>query len=421
MSQSRNEKIKFASIKEVDYKMPVSKSKKYTLIDAVQPLEWYCNNDSETGYQQTINNKSDGTIIVNGGIGLFKVVKKSMETRVETQTLYFTDLQSGLCGFVQLLYSTVMGGIYKGFQLNFKIFRSENNNNDYDVWESFKLNDITEFKPLRFVSRNVIFEFLDNKDEKLGSIGQLSIKCDLPTCNNTIQNLKIDLLIDLFQGFKMNPNGCNYYFDKEISATDELISSDKMVRHVFVPKGSCNGQISYDKKLNNGSFQSKVIELTNVPVSYLDAVQGLLPNKAASNWNFLCFHSENYSILAIEFTTPQEYDNATVTVWSISEKNKLTAIGSSVQSPKRHVRFRATSTDKENHWIYPTSIKFPGRFSEHNLRLVNRYDVLGELPSMVRSLAQKIVSINPFIYQYCQPSKFKHEKGISIIESTFIS
>lgn len=92
-----------------------------------------------------------------------------------------------------------------------------------------------------------------------------------------------------------------------------------------------------------------------------------------------------------------------------------------MQSPKRHVRFRATSTDKESGWVYPTSIKFPGGFSEHDLRLVNRYDVLGELPSMVRSLAQKIVSIKPFIYQYCQPSKYKHEKGISIVESTFIS
>ena len=175
------------------------------------------------------------------------------------------------------------------------------------------------------------------------------------------------------------------------------------------------------KKLNSGDFQNKNISLTDVPVVYLDAVQGLLPNKAASKWNFLCFQSENYSVLAIEFTTPRDHDNVTVTVWSITEKNKLISIGSSVQSPKRHVRFRATSTDKESGWVYPTSIKFPGGFSEHDLRLVNRYDVLGELPSMVRSLAQKIVSIKPFIYQYCQPSKYKHEKGISIVESTFIS
>ena len=85
MLESSSDKIKFAPIKEVDYKKPVSKSKNYTLINDIQPLEWYCHNDSETGYQHIISNKTDG------GRGLFRVMKKSMETRVETQTLYFTD------------------------------------------------------------------------------------------------------------------------------------------------------------------------------------------------------------------------------------------------------------------------------------------------------------------------------------------
>lgn len=43
----------------------------------------------------------------------------------------------------------VMGGIYKGFQLNFKVFGSESNNTDYDVWESFKLDDIANFNAIK--------------------------------------------------------------------------------------------------------------------------------------------------------------------------------------------------------------------------------------------------------------------------------
>lgn len=69
MLESSSDKIKFAPIKEVDYKKPVSKSKNYTLINDIQPLEWYCHNDSETGYQHTISNKTDG------GRGLFRVMK----------------------------------------------------------------------------------------------------------------------------------------------------------------------------------------------------------------------------------------------------------------------------------------------------------------------------------------------------------
>ena len=53
--------------------------------------------------------------------------------------------------------------------------------------------------------------------------------------------------------------------------------------------------------------------------------------------------------------------------------------------------------------------------------MINRYDVLGELPGVVKSVAQNIAHIKPYIYQYCQESTYKNEKGVSIVESTFIS
>lgn len=45
-----------------------------------------------------------------------------------------------------------MGGIYKGFQLNFKIFKAsseENSEEDIDIWESFKIDNIKDFDTLK--------------------------------------------------------------------------------------------------------------------------------------------------------------------------------------------------------------------------------------------------------------------------------
>ena len=60
-------------------------------------------------------------------------------------------------------------------------------------------------------------------------------------------------------------------------------------------------------------------------------------------------------------------------------------------------------------------------FEESNLRLVNRYDIMSELPAFIRSIAENLANMKPFIYQFCQKSKFDDDEGVSIIESTFIN
>lgn len=126
MFGGNKDKVKFAPVREVKSKDD------YIVVNDIKQLEWFVLSHKE-------ELKSNG---------LFKAVKKSVETRVETQTLYFTDLQSGKCGFVQMLYSSVVGGVYKGFQLNFKVFRSrEDKTEDIDIWQSFKLEDLESFEP----------------------------------------------------------------------------------------------------------------------------------------------------------------------------------------------------------------------------------------------------------------------------------
>lgn len=392
----KKDKIKFVPVKEV------SSEDDYTTVDDIKQLEWFVNSHNKPAVRSN---------------SFIKAVKHSVETKIETQTIYFTDLENGRCGFVQLLYSSVMGGIYKGFQLNFKVFRSRDTNDEeeIDVWESFKLENVKEFKELKVISRDVVFEFKSTESDNL--VAQLEIKVDIPK-TATSTGVKIDLIVDLYQGFMVNPNGCNYYLEKSITReelTKKEIRSKKVLRHLFVPRVYCQGTVSYHNSKNKGIS----LILKHTPGLYIDAVQGLVPTKAASKWNFLCYQDKIRSIVCMEFTTTEEYNETTVTVWCSTEHNKIATVGSSINTTP--VEFESTEKDAQNGWFYPTSIVFPLGFKEDKLKLVNRYDVMGELPYIVKSLAENIAKIKPFIYQYCQDSNYKGEEGISIIESTFIS
>lgn len=402
MLWGNKDKLKFAPVKEVQSR------EDYTIVDDLHQLEWYAKNPHKP------LQKNDSVL---------SAVKRSTETKVETQTVYFTDLTSGRCGFVQLLYSSVMGGIYKGFQLNFKSFRyqeskdGEEKETEADVWESFKLEEIKEFSKLKVHSPYVTFALKKALDDSV--ISKLEIKVDLPT-NHSTTGLKIDLLVDIYRGIFINPDGCSYYLDKpltkeEMNRQRDTICSKKMIRHLLVPRIQCRGSINYiSSKDEPVKFQ-----LDKAPGAYIDAVQGLAPHKAANRWNFLCFQSMTRSLLCMEFTTTEEYDRKTVTIWCSSRNNEIEAIGSSVDG--EHVQFKATSEDAKTGYKYPTQISFPTGFMEQHLRLVNRYDIIGELPSIVKRLVENIAHIKPYIYQYCQNSTHAGEKGISIVESTFIS
>lgn len=399
LGKKRSDKVKFAPIQEVNSK------KDYTIVNDIKQLGWYVNSKSKA---------------VGKGNGFMKAMKKSVETNIETQTLYFTDLSSGKCGFIQILYSSVMGGIYKGFQLNFKIFRSrkdEKDPQDIDIWESFKLGDVQEFEELKVVSRGVKLEFQPaTHDDEV--VCTLKIDVNIPQSGSDKPSLKVDLMVDLFEGCMVNDNGCSHYLEKAITK-EELeqgkYHSKRVLRHVFVPRVKCHGTIIYNSKAG----EKVTLDLIGVPGSYIDAVQGLLPNKAAKSWNFLCYQDARRSLVCMEFTTLEEYDGKTVTVWCSSYDNKIEHVGSSIN--KTPVKFGSAEKDTQNGWSYPTSIEFPLNFKQDNLRLVNRYDVMGELPYMVKSLAENVAKIKPFIYQYCQDSDYRGEKGISIVESTFIS
>ena len=411
-------KVKFIPISEVNSNGIDENNENYTTITELKQLEWFVHPESKSHISKIQGNS------------LISSIKPHMDTRVETQTLYFTDLKSGKSGFIQIVYSSVINGIYKGFQLNFKLLHAVDDVKEKDVWESFKLDNIKEFTALKVEFDNLKFEFNKvNKEATPGNeiVSQLDIKFNYnrkahPN-NQNIDTLNINIIADLYPGYIINPNGCSYYLDKPISSINredkELQSEDissKMLRHSFIPKGECSGSIYYKNLTGSNEISLK---LEKVPVSYIDATQGLLPNRAAKSWNFLCYHSENYSILCMEYTTIPDFGNNTITIWSVVHNNKIVSIKSSVN--KNKVKYGNTLVDKENGWAYPTEITFPMKFEEKNLKVVNRYDIMNELPSVVKKIAQNIAHVKPYIYQFCQRSEFENEIGISIVESTFIS
>ncbi|CCF58413.1 hypothetical protein KAFR_0E02600 [Kazachstania africana CBS 2517] len=409
MSGKTGDKVSFIPVEVVDPK-EFKDSNSYKIIDNIKELSW------NLPLHLSKTNKKHRLL---SGI-------KSMNSKLETQTVYFIDLNSKISGFIQILYSNVMNGFYKGFQLNFKFFSCDKDvNQEFEIWESFKIDNVEFIKKhddlyMGAVGNGISFKFHHGNDDHY--MGTLRIKTNLRD-----RNIRFDLHVDLGDGFIINPNGSSIYLTKPVSI-DNIDTIDKSVvkgymRHLFVPKGKINGTIEYEK-----DKIKKTIELNEIPIAYLDAVQGLLPSKAAKRWNFMFFKSANYTILVIEYQTTPEYDNQKITMWSILHKDEIISIGSQVDNDEV-VKFKQTQLDSTNGWRYPTAMSFNFRKSDtetyklklSKMNLVNRYDILGELPSIIRKLASGIANIKPFLYQYCQAARFMEEDGICIAESTFIS
>ncbi|CCK68114.1 uncharacterized protein KNAG_0A04400 [Huiozyma naganishii CBS 8797] len=393
-----------------------------TAVSKLEDLAWYMPTHHKNLHKKRIS-------ILGGG--------KNGLTSVETQTLYFIDLENELSGFVQILYSLVLGGIYKGFQINFKMFSHlKEKSKEIEIWESIKLDDAS-FKnnELSVVGNGITFELreLPNKNlthtnkehssTELFNVANLKIKIDIPK-----MDIKIDLRANLGEGFKINPDGCSYYLEKatkyQAALKEDVADHKKYMRHQYIPNGKCRGKIQYR---NGANKHIQKIKLHDVSVIYLDAVQGLLPNKAAKRWNFLYFQSANYSVVCMEYTTPDDYDAAKVTTWALSSHGIIQEVGSKIND-SNIIKFDNVEEDAETGWKYPMGMTFtfPSADKEQalsikDMNMVNRYDILGELPGIIRKLASNIARINPYLYQYCQSAKFNDEEGVCIVESTFIS
>lgn len=352
--------------------------------EAIHPITDTVNNESKC-YRET-------TIEDFGWI-------QPTSTNVETQTFYFSCLKTGYLGFAQVIHSNVMG-VHTTAQFTFRLFNFKGKEKD-NLWTSTKLEDF------RCEGSN----FYAN---------ELSIELDK---DNTLYRLKssvnkdsvVDLtVVKLVPGVIFGENGTTYY-------GDDLANPWGSMRHLFWPRCSVTGTVKSG---------DKVFEIEGFTM-FVMAMQGMKPHHAAKAWNFLNFQSESHSAVQMEFTTPRSYANTKVNIAILTSNDKI--LSCSVNNEIVHENAEVDEVG----WPVPKSITFNFEgVSDDNKKvvgkvhgalktLVERVDVMAEIPQFIKNIASGVAGTRPYIYQFCNDMEIEidgtKESGVSYSEATFIS
>lgn len=326
-------------------------------------------------------------------------------TNVETQNFYFTDIDAGYTGFAQVIHSTIVG-IHTTAQFTFKIY---NNKTKEQIWTSTKLEDFV-IKGNNFYAKNLQIELSEDGTEYhlISRVTEESI---------------VDLTFNrLAPAAKIGKDGKTVYGDN----IEEPWGS---MRHVFWPRNKVTGEI-----ITSGT----TIKINGYSLVIM-ALQGMKPHHAAASWNFLNFHSKSVSAVVMEFTTPKSYAATKVSLAFIANDEGIIAV--SVNNDIVHQKVEID----EIGWPKPNAIEFnlhgvdPKATDEEvasnakpvevkvygDLHLMERVDVMHEIPAFVKNIVSGVAGTKPYIYQYCDDLTIEvgdvKETSIAWVETTFIT
>lgn len=323
-------------------------------------------------------------------------------TNVETQSFYFTCLKTGLVGFIQIIHSNIVG---ETSQFTFRLYNYENGKPEKEnLWTSTKLENF-KFEGENFYADGVSFELID--DEKF------HLKSDVNPSS------VVDVVVEkLIPGVIFGKDGVTNFGEDP----NEPWGS---VRHLFLPRCAVSGTIKLDQ------FE-EVITLEGYGMLVM-AIQGMKPHHVAKAWNFLTFQNENYSAIQMEWTTPLAYATTKVNVGILATNDKI--LNCSLDNEIIHLD---PKNDDEVDWPVPQSIEFKfngskASNSEYNTvevkgdlkTLIERVDVMAEIPQFIKNIATGVSGAKPYIYQFCNNLQInidgKTEEGLGFNEVTFIS
>lgn len=328
------------------------------------------------------------------------------QSHVETQTFYFGNLE--YYGFAQLIHSNPVN---LAFTSQFTFLLRKHSDPNFNVWTSQHL-DNGEAKGVNFHADG--FDVVLSEDEneyKFVSVASEETQCEL----------RIKRVSD---GFKIGKDGLSRY------GTDPSVPWGSM-RHIFWPRCSVEGRI-----ITNHGESTINLKSADTLGMYVMALQNMKPHHLAKSWNFLNFQGPTVSAVVMEFVTPGSYGFGRSSVGGVVKDGKLisTAVGVDIEHQ-----------DKEEDsvgWTYPKAISFslsgPDPSGEGQVKttvsgkinLVERLDVMAEIPAFVKRVASGLSGARPFIYQYSSElearvtdaSGNEHvEKGWAFSEATFIS
>ena len=325
--------------------------------------------------------------------------KQPTSTNVETQTFYFSCLKTGYLGFAQVIHSNVMG-VHTTAQFTFRFFNFKGKQED-NLWTSTKLEEF-RCEGSNFYANGLSIEL--DKDNKLYTVK-----------SSVNKDSVVDLtMVKLVPGVIFGDNGTTYY-------GDDLENPWGSMRHLFWPRCSVTGTVKSG---------DKVFEIEGYTM-FVMALQGMKPHHAAKAWNFLNFQSESYGAVQMEFTTPMSYANTKVNIAILTSNDKI--LSCSINNEVVHENPEVDETG----WPVPKAITFNfdglsddnkkvvGKVHGDLITLVERVDVMAEIPQFIKNIASGVSGTKPYIYQFCNDMEIEidgvKESGMGFNEATFIS
>jgi hypothetical protein len=331
-------------------------------------------------------------------------------SNVETQTFYFSG-DSGYYGFVQVIHSSPVG---LHFTAQFTCLIVNDSQPDFKVWTSTHLEGF-EASGTEFTAEGLSISL--NEDASEYSITSVV---------NDESLVEIKIKRDAL-GFKIGADGTSAY-------GEDLDNPWGSMRHVFWPRATATGKIV----TKHGDV---VVDGRSM---FVMALQGMKPHHAAAKWNFLNFQGPTSSVVVMEFVTPVSYGSSRSSVGAVVRNDKLLATAVDVKIA--HVE----AHEDDVGWPAPKKIEFvvdgpkidapdADIDSPHHKvhavvegaldKLVDRVDVMAEIPTFVKRLASGVSGARPYIYQYSNKLKLTltvdgqeySEEGHAFSEATFIS
>jgi len=339
----------------------------------------------------------------------------------ETQIFYnFTE--DGTTVMVQVIHSSV--GLWPQIQLTARIYDP---NTKETTWKSVNVSN--------FVTPIPGLDKRSSKSDQF-TITHKTNSSDHPESYSIIANYGDDLKISLeaarpaaIPGYKIGQGakGGFSYFGPDAEKPEGYVI------HRFWPRFKATGHI-----IRNG----QATEFKG-PGMFVHAIQGMRPNLVAASWNFAHFQSDLYdgvSAIQMEFTTIDAYGKrgagsgfAKVNVGSVVVGGKLATVTAQTTWPgedqKEGVVSKATHAhqvlDPDTGYQQPAEITFEwsgpsvvsgsegtveakvvvnvGPPSAPN-GLIEKVDVLAEIPTFVKAVVSYVAGTKPYIYQWVNPA-----------------
>jgi Svf1-like C-terminal lipocalin-like domain/Svf1-like N-terminal lipocalin domain len=183
------------------------------------------------------------------------------------------------------------------------------------------------------------------------------------------------------------------------------------MRHIFWPRCHVTGSIT----ANGHEIDAKGLGM------HVHAIQGMKPNHTACRWNFGNFQGKTMSAVMMEFTTPPSYGSQVCNIGAIVNEAG-TLVAAMVENAAIH---KTTKKDEETGWDAPTSLELSWMgqtkdgvevtaVTESALEnMVERVDVLAEIPAFIKAFIAGVAGTRPFIYQV--PCLFLPQSHSSIV------